>query len=187
VRIIDKIIFEDIPNYFDLKTHNLHLFKKILSFLASIPPGEVNTHNIAKNMNVSDQTISHYLTILHSVGLIEMIYPFEGGNQYLRKPQKIFLHNTTLLYTLQQFVGEPLSQGTLRELYFIQTLRDSNQAVYYSKQADYRTKEVVFEIGGKNKTAKQIAHLTIPSFLVKDDILAASQNVIPLLFFGFTY
>ena len=187
VRIIDQIIFEDIPNYYDLKTHNLHLFKKILSFLATIPPGEVNTHNIAKNMNVSHQTISHYLTILHSVGLIEMIYPFEGGNQYLRKPQKIFLHNTTLLYTLQQFVGEPLSQGTLRELYFIQTLRDGNQAVYYSKQADYRTKDVIFEIGGRNKTAKQIANLTTPSFLVKDDIVAASQNVIPLLFFGFTY
>ena len=187
VRIIDKIIFEDIPNYFDLKTHNLHLFKKILSFLATIPPGEVNTHNIAKNMNVSHQTISNYLTILQSVGLIEMIYPFEGGNQYLRKPQKIFLHNTTLLYTLQQFVGEPLSQGTLRELYFIQTLRDSSQAIYYSKQADYRTKGVIFEIGGKNKTAKQITHLKQASFLIKDDILAASQNAIPLLFFGFIY
>lgn len=138
-------------------------------------------------MNVSDQTIAHYLTILHSVGLIEMIYPFEGGNQYLRKPQKIFLHNTTLLYTLQQFVGEPLSQGTLRELYFIQALRDAKRPVYYSKQGDYRTKDVIFEIGGKNKTAKQITNLTMPAFWVKDDILAASQGVIPLLFFGFTY
>ncbi len=187
VRIIDKIIFEDIPNSFDLKTHNLHVFKKILSFLATIPPGEVNTHNIAKNMNVSDQTITNYLTILQSVGLIEMIYPIEGGNQYLRKPQKIFLHNTTLLYTLQQFVGEPLSQGTLRELYFIQTLRDANQPVYYSQQADYRTKNVIFEVGGKNKPAKQIANATTPAFLVKDDILVASQHVIPLLYFGFTY
>ncbi len=185
--IIDKIIFEDIPSYFDLKTNNLHLFKKILSYLASIPPGEVNTNNIAKNMNVAHQTVFHYLTILNSVGLIEMIYPFEGGNQYLRKPQKIFLNNTTLLYALQQFVGEPLSVGTLRELYFIQALRDAKQTVYYSKQADYRTKNFIFEIGGKNKTATQIAHSSMPAFLVKDDILAASQHMIPLLFFGFTY
>jgi len=187
MRVIDKIIFEDIPSYFDLKTHNLHLFKKILSFLATIPPGEVNTHNIAKNMGVAHQTIFHYLTILHQVGLIEMVYPFEGGNQSLRKPQKIFLHNTTLLYALQQFIGEPLSQGTVRELYFIQTLRDAGQHVYYSKQADYRTKDTIFEIGGKNKTAKQIAELTIPAYLVKDDVLVASQQTIPLLFFGFTY
>ena len=187
MRIIDKIIFEDIPSYFDLKTHNLHLFKKILSYLATIPPGEVNTNNIAKNMNVAHQTVFNYLTILESVGLIQMVYPFEGGNQYLRKPQKIFLHNTTLLYTSQQFVGKELYKGTLRELYFLQTLRDANKKVYYSKQADYRTKDTIFEIGGKNKTSKQIANLDMPAILVKDDILIASQHVIPLLFLGFIY
>lgn len=187
LRIIDKIIFEDIPSYFDLKTHNLHLFKKILSYLATIPPGEVNTNNIAKNMNVAHQTVFNYLSILESVGLIQMIYPFEGGNQYLRKPQKIFLHNTTLLYTCQQFVGESLYKGTLRELYFIQALRDANHKVYYSKQADYRTKDTVFEIGGKNKTAKQIVDIEIPAFLVKDDILVATNQSIPLSYLGFLY
>lgn len=78
--LIEKIIYEDIPNYFDLKTHNLHLFQKILSYLVSIPPGEVNTHNIAQNMSVASQTITHYLTILESVGLIQMIYAFDGGS-----------------------------------------------------------------------------------------------------------
>ncbi len=187
MRIINKIIFEDIPNYFDLKTHNLHLFQKILSYLSTIPPGEVNTNNIAKNMNVAHQTIFHYLKILQDVGLIQMIYPFEGGNQYLRKPEKIFLHNTTLLYTLQQFVGDPLNKGMLRELYFIQTMRDANHPVYYSKQADFRTKTHYFEIGGKNKTGQQIADLDGPGFLVKDDIAIASKGVIPLLFLGFIY
>lgn len=187
MRIIEKIIFEDIPNYFDLKTQNLHLFKQILSYLATIPPGEVNTNNIAKNMNIAHQTVFNYLTILESVGLIQMMYPIEGGNQMLRKPQKIFLHNTTLLYTLQQFVGEPLNQGTLRELYFIQALRDSNEKIYYSEPGDYRTKDFLFEIGGKNKTKRQIAKLEIPAFLVKDDILTASKQTIPLLFFGFIY
>lgn len=187
MQIIEKIIFEDIPSYFDLKTHNLPLFQRILSYLSTIPPGEVNTNNIAQNMKVAHQTIFNYLNILESVGLIQIIYPFEGGNQLLRKPQKIFLHNTTLLYTLQQFAGEALNKGTLRELYFIQTMRDANQKVYYSKEADYRTKAYVFEIGGKNKTAKQIADVKLPAFLVKDDVLVASNQIIPLLFFGFIY
>jgi len=187
IRIIDKIVFEDIPSYFDLKTHNLHLFKKILSYLSSIPPGEVNTNNIAKNMNVAHQTVFNYLTILESVGLIQIIYPFEGGNQYLRKPQKIFLHNTTLFYTFQQFIGEGFYKGTLRELYFIQALRDAKQEIYHSKQADYRTKKMIFEIGGKNKTAKQIVKSTSHAVLVKDDILTATQRVIPLMYFGFIY
>ncbi len=187
MQIIEKIIFEDIPSCFDLKTHNIHLFKKILGFLASIPPGEVNTHNIAKNIGTSDQTIEHYLNILSSVGLIQMVYPFEGGNQLLRKPQKIFLHNTTLLHTCQHLVGEALYQGTVRELYFVQTLRDANQAIYYSKQGDYRVLDYIFEIGGKNKTSKQISGATLPAYLVKDDIVIASKQSIPLSFFGFIY
>ena len=187
IRIIDKIIFEDIASYFDLKTHNLHSFKKILSYLATIPPGEINTNNIANNMSIAHQTVTNYLAILESVGLIRMIYPFAGGNRYLRKPQKIFLHNTNLLHALQQFVSEKLDKGTLRELYFIQTLSDANENVYYSKKGDYHTKDTIFEIGGKNKTAKQIAGLDTNAFLIKDDILTASKNIIPLLFSGFIY
>ena len=187
LRVIDKIIFEDIPNYFDLKTHNLYLFKKILSYLASIPPGEVNTNNIAQSMQVSHQTISHYLSILSDVGLIQMVYPMDGGSRYLQKPQKLFLHNTTLLYALQQFVGESLNTGTLRELYFIQALRDANQEIFYSTVGDYRTEEVIFEIGGKNKKISQIVDAETRAILVKDDILVGSKDIIPLLFFGFLY
>lgn len=164
-----------------------YLFKKILGYLSSISPGEVNTNNIAKNMGVAHKTIESYLNILESVGLIQMVYPIEGGNQYLRKPQKIFLHNTTLLHALQQFVGTELPVGTLRELYFIQALRDAKENIYYTKEADYQTKDYIFEIAGKNKSAKQLQNTTLPGFLVKDDILSASQHILPLLFLGFIY
>lgn len=187
LRIIDKIIFADIPNCFDLKTQSLPIFKKMLGYLASIPPGEVNTNNIAHNMGVSHQTIFHYLTILEQVGLIQMVYPFEGGSRYLRKPQKIFLHNTTLFFALQQLVGGEFQKGTLRELYCVQALRDSKEPVYYSPEGDYRTRTVHFEVGGKNKTAQQIAHLKTPAFLVKDDMLTGKAREIPLWLLGFLY
>lgn len=186
-QIINKIIFEDIPNCYDLKTANLHLFKKLLGFLASIPPGEVNTNNIARNMAVAHQTIENYLHILESVGLINLVYPFEGGGQYLRKPQKIFIHNTTLLNTLQSYVGTEIYKGTLRELFFLQALRDADHAVFYSKQADYRVKDFIFEIGGKNKTGQQIVGSDLPGIIVRDDILTPGRNVIPLFYFGFLY
>lgn len=187
MRIIKKIIFEDIPNRYDLKTANLHLFQKLLGYLASIPPGEVNINNIAQNLGVAFQTIDHYLHILESVGLVQLVYPFEGGGQLLRKPQKIFIHNTTLLHTLQTFVGTNLYQGTLRELYFVQALRDGNQQLFYSKYGDYRTKEQIFEIGGKNKKGKQLLGAEVPGIIVKDDILVAGKKVIPLFYFGFLY
>lgn len=187
LRIIDKIIFEDIPSAFELKTQNLPLFKKILSYLASIPPGEVNTNSIARNMGVAHQTIFHYLTILEKVGLIQMIYPIEGGNQYLRKPQKILLHNTTLFFALRELVGSEFQKGTLRELYCVQALRDAEESVYYSAEGDYCTRAAHFEVGGKNKTAQQLAHLKTPAFVVKDDIIVATARDIPLWLMGFLY
>lgn len=116
-----------------------------------------------------------------------MIYPDEAENQLLRKPQKIFLHNTSLLYTLQQFVAEPLNLGALRELYFVQALRDAGESVHYSKQGDYRTKTAFFEIGAKNKSAKQIANVKEKAVLVKDDTVVATQQALPLMYLGFVY
>ncbi len=187
MRIIKKIIFEDIPNRYDLKTANLYLFKKLLGYLASIPPGETNTNSIAKHVGVAHQTIEHYLHILESVGLVHLLYPYEGGGLHLRKPQKIFVHNTTLMHTLQAFVGRDLYKGTLRELYFIQALRDANQSLFYSKNGDFRANDHIFEIGGKNKKGRQLEGSELPGIIVKDDVLTPRKNTIPLFYFGFLY
>lgn len=184
MQVVGKIIFEDIPNCFDLKTANLHLFKQLLGYLASITPGEANTNNIARNIGIAHQTVEHYLHILDRVGLITLVYPFEGGGQYLRKPQKIFIHNTNLLHTLNSLIGSEINQGNVRELFFLQALRDAGEQVFYSKQ-DYRAGNHIFEIGGKNKTGAQLQGSELPGILVKDDILYPSQNTIPLFYFGF--
>jgi hypothetical protein len=44
----------------------------------------------------------------------------------------------------------------------------------------------IFEVGGKNKTQKQIKELD-NAFIVKDDIAFSSGNIIPLWLFGFLY
>lgn len=66
-------------------------------------------------------------------------------------------------------------------------MRDANQNIYYSKQGDYRTKTHIFEIGGKNKPIKQITNVELPAYLICDDIVTASKQIIPLLFLGFIY
>lgn len=186
-RIIDKSIFEDIANYYNLKTPSLHYFKKILTFQASIPPGDLNIHNLAKNLGIDHKTAEHYLAILASVGLIREMRPFESGSTGIRKPSKILLNNTTLMHTFQQYLGQPISKGMERELFFIQSLQNANIDLFYSKQADYRTREAVFEIGGKNKTRQQLREVAEPSYLVKDDILHFLKGEIPLFLFGFLY
>lgn len=186
-RIIDKTIFEDVANFYNLKTPSLHYFKKILTYLATIPPGDLNTHNLAQNLSVDDKTAQHYLHILASVGLVREVYPFEGGSRAITKPSKIFLNNTTLMHTLQQYVGQPISKGTERELFFIQSLQNGEVELFHSKIGDFRTRQAIFEIGGKNKNRSQLKEAKEPSFLVKDDIITPLKGEIPLYLFGFIY
>ncbi len=186
-RIIEKTIFEDIANYYSLKTPNLHYFKRILTYLASIPPGDLNIHSLSNNLGVDQKTAGHYLNILLSVGLVREMRPYEGGGPGLRKPTKFLLNNTTLMHTLQQYVGQEISKGTERELFFIQSLQNAGIDLFYSKQADYQTRDAIFEIGGKHKTKRQWKDATLPAYLVKDDILHAFKQEIPLYQCGFLY
>lgn len=184
--VIDKTIYEDIANFYSLKTENLQLFKKILSFLVSITPGNVNIHNLGRNLKVDDKTISNYLGILEETGLVRLIYPAEHGNQGLRRPEKIFLNNTNIQYALESQLTNSIEIGTIRELYFIQSIKNAGKDVFHSKDGDYIVEDNVFEIGGRNKTRRQIKNIN-NSFVVKDNILSSKIGEIPLHYLGFLY
>ncbi len=186
-RVIEKTIFEDIANYYNLKTPNLQYFKKLLTYLASIPPGELNVYNLAKSLGVDHKTVEHYISILSSVGLVREMRPFEGGSSAIRKPSKILLNNTNLIHTLQQYLGNVPSKGMERELFFIQSVQNGSIELFYSKQGDYRTRQAVFEIGGKSKKREQLRDVSEPVYLVKDEILQPLKDEIPLFLFGFLY
>jgi len=186
-RVIDKTIYEDISNYYNLKTENLHYFKKILNFLTTIPPGKINANNLAKHMGVDAKTALNYLHILSETSLVNLLYPNAQGNQLLRKPEKVFIHNTTLMCALHSQLGQPVEKGTVRELFFIQSFKGANIPVYYSDQGDFESSNTIFELGGKNKTRHQIKNARHAAVIVKDDILTSSLGVIPLYYFGFLY
>lgn len=186
-RIVEKAIYEDIASYYTLKTSNLSYFKRILTYLASIPPGDMNTHNLAKHLAIDHKTAEHYLSMLVSVGLLREMRPFEGGSVGLRRPVKILLNHTNLMHALQEYLGRPVVKGTERELFFIQSLQNAQISLFCSKQGDYRTRDALFEIGGKNKTREQIKDAREPAYLVKDEILHPLKGEIPLFLFGFLY
>ena len=186
LEVIDKTIYEDIANFYNLKTGNLHHFKKILSFLTSVPPGTISVHNLSKNLSIDDKTTTNYLTILNETGLINLIYPLGSGNQILRRPEKIFLNNTNLQFAIEGEISSKVEVGTIRELFFIQALSQSGHHIFSSDKGDYSVDGYTFEIGGKNKTMRQIKDIE-KSFLIKDDIIVSSKREIPLMLMGFLY
>jgi len=59
--------------------------------------------------------------------------------------------------------------------------------INYPKKADFIiNNKYTFEIGGKNKTGKQIRNIE-NSYVVQDDIEIGFANKIPLWLFGFLY
>lgn len=186
LQVIDKTIYEDITNFYNMRTSNLRHLSKILNYLAGTPPGEVSTYNLGKNLNIDDKTAAHYIQMLQETGLCEIIFAREQGNAGLRKPEKVFLNNTNLHYSLGENLNKHIEIGTIRELAFIQATKNAGLKVYYSKQGDFQINDTIFEIGGKNKTKKQLSGLS-NSMLIKDDIVTAFNGTIPLISLGFLY
>lgn len=187
VRVIEKILYEDIANFYSLKTENLLRFKRILAYLATIPPSELNKNNISKHIGLDNKTVHNYLSMLHETGLTELVATNKSGSSLLKQTEKIYLHNPDVYCAITSEVGREFNTGTLREIFFLRMLKDAGYRVSYSKEGDFEVDSMVFEIGGKNKTRKQIRNNLHKSYLVKDDILYGRNNEIPLFAFGFLY
>ena len=185
--VIDKTIYEDIANFHNLKTGNLILFKKLLAFFATIPPGETSINSISKNLGVDNKTVTHYLEIMESTGLLTSIKINKSGSSLLKTPEKVYVDNFNLYSFLSKSLGLEAKVGTIREIFFIKMLQNSGHKLFYSKIGDFEIDNKNFEIGGKNKTRKQIKNNLENSYLVKDDIIYGEKDVIPLYLFGFLY
>ena len=93
------------------------------------------------------------------------------------------LWNPNLAYT---FGEDSVDIGNLRETFFLNQL-SVKHSVNYPKQGDFLLdNKYLFEVGGKNKTQKQIAGIK-DSYIVSDDIEYGSSNKLPLWIFGFLY
>ena len=105
-----------------------------------------------------------------------------GGIRGLGKVEKVYLENTNLIRNLAQ---ENANTGNIRETFFVNQTRVYSDVIS-SKTSDFLIDDMTFEIGGKNKTQKQIQN-TPKSFLVKDDIEHGYLNIVPLWQFGMGY
>lgn len=186
-RIIDKTIFEDISNHYNLKTENLYNFKRILAYMATIPPGELNRNSISKNIGLDNRTVQNYLEILQETGLITLLSVNKSGSQILKKTEKMYLDNPDLYSSISNEIGFDSQLGNVREIFFINMVKKSGCNIHVSRIGDFEVDGNLFEIGGRSNDKKQLKNNLGNGYIVKDDVLYGSKNVIPLHLFGFLY
>ena len=184
---IEKTIYIDISNFYRLKTSNLYYFKKIISYIATIPPGDLSRNSISKHIGLDNKTVQHYLNILQDTGIVKLISDRRAGSSILKSREKIYLDNQDLYYAISEWIGYTCKLGTVRETFFVNMILNSGLKLFHCKTGDFEVNNKIFEIGGKSKSKRQIKDSLEKSYLVKDDIFYSSKNVLPLIFFGFLY
>ncbi len=156
--------------------------QSLLLVLSKNVPYTVNYTDLQQILEIPQlKTLKQYLAILETIGIVRSLYP--SRIKELKKPEKIYLANSNLYYA---FALQNLpDMGCVREIFALNALTLSGQTVRSADKGDFLVnEETVFEVGGKNKSTKQIRGID-NSYIVKDDIDVSSQaNIIPLWMLG---
>jgi len=188
---INVSIESDLLNIYPLLNgRSIKKIKLLLAVIMQNVPFSPTMSSLKKSVDVKDdRTIKEYLAHLDDAGLIKLLMKSSLSMKNMDKPEKIYLANTNLMYTTIPDIGNVRESFFMNQLSNYYTLKNSidNQGIFAAKKGDFYLEEkYLVEVGGKNKTFKQIKDLP-HSFLACDDIEVGHGSKIPLWLFGFLY
>lgn len=181
--VINMMLEIELPLLRGVELAYIHKIKQLLVIIAESVPFIPNVSKLSEKIGINRATLLTYLHYLEEIGLTRNLFKESQGISRLQKPSKIFLENTNLIALL---ASGNANVGNVRETFFANQLGYRHQ-VNFSEKSDFLIdNKYTFEIGGKNKTSKQLQDLT-NAFIVSDDIEYGFQYKIPLWIFGFMY
>src|SRR5690554_1802312 len=182
-QLIRTVVESDMAELKDFDIRNAHKMLQLLYVIAQQVPFSPNISKLAEQTGIHRNTLNNYLFFLEKAKLISLVYTAGKSTSTLRKPDKIYLNNTALIHTLAE---DKSNIGNVRETFFYSQVNQMN-SIELPREGDFFVgNKYTFEVGGKNKSQKQIKEIE-NAFIVKDDVAFSSGNVIPLWLFGFLY
>ncbi|MBU3659846.1 MAG: ATP-binding protein [Flavobacteriales bacterium] len=180
---VNLILEVDLQTTENIDFQTLAKLKRLLFVISSNVPFIPNIQKISDTIQMNRNALVRSLQLIDRAALIRMVYKQTRSISLLNKPDKIWMHNTNLMFAIS---GEQVDIGTIRETFFMQNIALKHELSLPEKGDVWVDNKYLFEIGGKSKTKKQIAHIE-NAFVVKDDIEIGFRNSIPLWLFGFLY
>ena len=155
--------------------------KKLFYQLAEEGPKAPNVSQLAKDIETSRATVMNYIKYLTDARLLNMIYPY--GEEFPKKPSKVMLHNSNLLYAIYPIHVE---KQTAMETFFVNSL-------WKDHKVNQSGRDPIFLVDGKLKF--RICDAEVPAKIrYSSDTLYARYNTeigkdnqIPLWLLGFLY
>lgn len=183
---VQMTIYEDIATLHALKTSSLAVIEQLYKYIISSSPGEISAFKLAKTLGKDFEQISSYLNFLQEAGLIRYLYKAKAGKGQLKNPIKMYPDNTNLIYASFLPTQEDQERGKIRETFVINQIQNHHIPLFYSEQGDFKVEDYIIEVGGKGKTTKQIRNAK-KAFVLADDIVLGSKQIVPLFLMGFLY
>lgn len=192
-QVIQIVIEQDVPYASGLNAIDRIALSKLLYAIASSPPFKPNISQLSERLGIGRNALVQYLHLLDRAELIQNLRSAQKGVSAMQKPDKIYLDNPNLIYALAPQNANP---GTLRETFFFNQLSAAASLttqpgeIVLPKKGDFMYRSIkgdyLFEIGGPNKSSKQIGK-DEHHFVVADIEQSASSHRIPLWMFGLLY
>lgn len=182
-QLVRTIVEYDMAELKDFDIRNAKKVLQLIYVIAQQVPFKPNLTSLAVKTTIHRNSLNNYLHYLEQAKIITLLYPAGHSTAVLQKPEKIFLNNTSLLFSLAE---EQAEKGAVRETFFMSQLYPFYK-IHMPKKGDFIVNnKYTFEIGGKGKDHKQIQDVK-NAWLVKDDIETPIAGTIPLWMFGLLY
>jgi len=153
--------------------------KKLFYEMAEAGPIAPNISKLAQDIETSRATVMNYIKYLADARLINMIYPV--GERFPKKPSKVMLHNSNLLYAIYPIHVE---KQTAMETFFVNSM-------WKDHVVNQNGRDPHFIIDGKMKFRVCDADQRNKIRYSSDTIYArynteiGKDNLLPLWLFGF--
>jgi uncharacterized protein len=180
---VNLILEVDVQIAENIDFNHIAKLKRLLYVISSNVPFTPNINKLSEQIGINRNALVRALQLLNKATLVHTLYKQSKSISSLNKPDKIWMGNTNLMYAIS---GNQVEKGTLRETFFIQNMPKVYQLSIPENGDILVNNQYLFEIGGKNKTTKQIQGKE-NAYVVRDDIEIGVFNTIPLWLFGFQY
>ena len=155
--------------------------KQLFYLLAEEGPKAPNVSQLANKIETSRATVMNYVKYLTDARLLNMIYPV--GQDFPKKPAKIMLHSSNLLYAIYPIHVE---KQNAMETFFVNSLWKDHKVNQGSRDSLYIVDERLkfrvcdAEASGKTRNSPDTIYARYNTEIGKD-------NQIPLWLLGFLY
>ena len=182
LEVVQQTIEVDIPSVDNVEYATVQKLKKLLGIIALQVPFVLKMEDLYGQLETSREQGLKLLDLLEKSALLSQLKNRTKAIKQMSAPDKLFLHNTNLMYAYNRFP----EIGTIRETFFNNQVGAKHELNSVKKCDFLIDGKYIVEVGGADKSFEQIKDIP-DSYLAIDDVEFGRGNKIPLWLFGFLY